>query len=64
MTGIAVNGYPIKCKSTQSARDDPFSSFARCVREGLYAEDWGCLERGGLIFDGSDRLNLENTKRP
>jgi hypothetical protein len=23
-----------------------------------------CLEHGGLIFEGLDRLNLENTKRP
>jgi hypothetical protein len=47
----AVKGSPVKHGYTQCARDYPFSSFARCVREGLYEEDWGCLERGRLGFE-------------
>jgi putative transposase len=42
---------PVKHGYVQCARDHPFSSFARCVCEGLYEEDWGCLERGGLGFE-------------
>lgn len=39
---------PVKHGHTRCPHAWPWSSFARCVRDGVYEQDWGCGCRAGV----------------
>lgn len=42
---------PVKRGYVENVQDWPYSTFHRCVAEGLYGREWGCQHRGILSFD-------------
>jgi putative transposase len=50
---------PVKHGLVKSPRDWPWSSFHRWVREGIYTDDWGCVQNGPLRFDDLDESAME-----
>jgi putative transposase len=50
---------PVKHGLVTCPRDWPYSSFSRWVRQGDYAPEWGCTQRGPLPFDDLDETAME-----
>jgi putative transposase len=50
---------PVKHGLVTRPIDWQWSSFHRCVREGIYPAHWGCLSTGPLFFDDLDETAME-----
>ena len=50
---------PVKHGLVHCSRDWPYSSFARFVKSGDYAADWGCSERPPPDFGDLDQTAME-----
>jgi putative transposase len=50
---------PVKHEYVESARDWPYSTFHRWVKQGVYPPDWGSKSRGIMEFDDLDTSAME-----
>ena len=54
-----VHYNPVKHGYVECAKDWPYSTFHRWVRQGVYPPNWGCKADGNLAFDDLDATAME-----
>ena len=57
-----VHYNPVKHGYVECAKDWPYSTFHRWVRQGVYTPNWGCKTDGILTFDDLDATAMEMEK--